>query len=107
MPDTKISADPDAGTLDGTEIVPVVSGGANERTTTQAIANLGGGSATGAIVTNSGSQNLLHNTPAYLTFDTEVVDDAAYFSGGAPDRFTIADAGWYAIAGGAQFSSNG
>jgi hypothetical protein len=43
LPDTKISADPDAGTLDGTEIVPVVSGGANERTTTQAIANLAAG----------------------------------------------------------------
>jgi hypothetical protein len=43
LPDTKISDDPSAGTLDGTEIVPVVAGGANKRTTAQAIADLGGG----------------------------------------------------------------
>lgn len=44
MADTKISADAAVGTLDGTEIVPVVSGGANGRTTTQAIADLGSAS---------------------------------------------------------------
>lgn len=43
MADTKISAETAAGTLDGTEIVPVVKGGANRRTTTQDIADLGGG----------------------------------------------------------------
>lgn len=37
---TKISALTAAGTLDGTEIVPVVQGGTTERTTTQAIADL-------------------------------------------------------------------
>jgi len=107
MPDTKISALSDAGALTGSEIVPLANGAANERTTTQAIADLGGGEAAmGAVVTNSGSQNLLNNTPTFLTFDTEVVDDAAYFAPGTPDRFTITDAGWYAVAGGAHFSSN-
>lgn len=42
MSDQKISDDPSAGTLTGAEIVPVVSGGANKRTTTQAIADLVG-----------------------------------------------------------------
>jgi hypothetical protein len=42
MADTKISACPSAGTLDGTEIVPVVRPGANYRTTTGDIANLNG-----------------------------------------------------------------
>lgn len=37
MPDTKISADSSAGTLDGTEIVPVVRSGTNLRTTVQEI----------------------------------------------------------------------
>lgn len=48
MPDTKISALSDAGALTGTEIVPLANGGANERTTTQAIADLaaGGGALT-------------------------------------------------------------
>ena len=43
MPDTKISALSDAGALTGTEIVPLANAGANERTTTQAIADLAGG----------------------------------------------------------------
>jgi hypothetical protein len=40
MADIKISALPVSGGLDGTEIVPIVDGGATQRTTTQAIANL-------------------------------------------------------------------
>lgn len=40
MPDTKISALSDAGALAGSEIVPLANGGANERTTTQTIADL-------------------------------------------------------------------
>lgn len=47
MADTKISAETAAGTLDGTEIVPVVKGGANRRTTSQAIADLAGGGGSG------------------------------------------------------------
>jgi hypothetical protein len=50
LADTKISAETDAGTLDGTEIVPVVKGGANRRTTTQAIANRSGGGLFGTIL---------------------------------------------------------
>jgi hypothetical protein len=42
MADTKISAMAAASSLTGTEIVPLLQGGANKRTTTQAIANLGG-----------------------------------------------------------------
>lgn len=37
MADTKISADASAGTLDGTETIPVVAGGANKRTTGAAL----------------------------------------------------------------------
>jgi hypothetical protein len=40
MPDTKISDDPGAGALAGTELVPVVTGGANKTTTTSAIGAL-------------------------------------------------------------------
>ncbi len=43
MTDKKISAMTAADTLDGTEIVPVLQGGANVRTTTQDIADLGSG----------------------------------------------------------------
>ena len=42
MADEKISALPVAGTLDGTEPVPVVKGGVTKQTTTQEIADLGG-----------------------------------------------------------------
>lgn len=45
MADTKISAETAAGTLTGAEIVPVVQSGNNRRTTTQDIADLGGGGA--------------------------------------------------------------
>lgn len=55
MPDTKISALSDAGALTGTEIVPLANGAANERTTTQAIANLGGGGAITLISTQVAS----------------------------------------------------
>lgn len=40
MADTKISGMSEAAALDGTEVVPVVQGGANVKTTTQAIANI-------------------------------------------------------------------
>ena len=42
MADTKISAMTSAAALDGTELVPVVQGGANVKATTQAIADLAG-----------------------------------------------------------------
>lgn len=52
MPDQKISQDPSAGTLDGTEVVPVVAAGVNKKTTVddikdrvQATINIDGGSA--------------------------------------------------------------
>ena len=40
MADVKISEMGSAGTLDGTELVEVVKGGANKKTTTQDIADL-------------------------------------------------------------------
>ena len=55
MPDTKISAFSDAGALTGAEIVPLAGGGANERTTTQAIADLGGGGGMTLLQTLTGS----------------------------------------------------
>lgn len=45
MADSKISDLTAASALDGTEIVPIVQGGSTDRTTTQAIADLAGGSA--------------------------------------------------------------
>lgn len=53
MPDTKISDLPDAGALTGSELVPLAGGGANERTTTQAIADLGGGGAISLVATRT------------------------------------------------------
>lgn len=43
MPNTKTSDETAAGTLDGTELVRIVQGGNNRRTTAQLIADLGGG----------------------------------------------------------------
>lgn len=52
MADEKISQMPDASALDGSELVPVVQGGANVKTTTAAIAALAPGSAQSVYVRN-------------------------------------------------------
>lgn len=54
MPDTKISNDPAAGTLTGTELIPGVQSGANVRINAVDIAALGGGTpAVGSVVNAS------------------------------------------------------
>jgi len=66
MADTKISAMTAAAALDGTEIVPIVQGGANVRTTTQDIADLAAGGTDRSLivridpanVTKDGSNNI-------------------------------------------------
>lgn len=55
MSNQKISDDPSAGTLTGAEIVPVVTGGVNKRTTTQAIADLAAG---GSVPTGTGFRHV-------------------------------------------------
>ena len=63
MADTKISAETSAGALDGTEIVPVVRGTgspptySNLRTTTQDIADLGGGGGALSLVSTLTANN--------------------------------------------------
>lgn len=47
----KISAEPAAGSLDGSEVVPLLKSGANKQTTTQAIANLAPATPPGSIPT--------------------------------------------------------
>lgn len=61
MADTKISAETAASALTGAEIVPVVQGGANRRTTAQDIADLGGGGAMtliGTVAANNTADNI-------------------------------------------------
>lgn len=49
MSDTKTSDEAAAGALDGSELVRIVQGGANAQTTTQDIADLGGGGGAGSL----------------------------------------------------------
>lgn len=53
MTNSKITAMTAAAALTGAEIVPVTQGGSNVRTTTQAIANLGGGGGTWGSITGT------------------------------------------------------
>lgn len=55
MSDQKISLMPAAGSLTGSELVPIVQGGGNARTTAQDIANLAGGGAGIPFATASGT----------------------------------------------------
>jgi len=70
MANKKITQLPSAGTLDGTEIVPLVKNGITSQTTTQDIADLGGGGGTFTDVENTqtitGTSIILPNTPNFI-----------------------------------------
>lgn len=67
MADQKISARTAAGTLTGAEIVPVIQSGADRRTTTQDIADLGTGEVITAKISISSAEILaLNSTPKTL-----------------------------------------
>lgn len=70
MTGTKISDMPAAASLDGTEIVPLLQSGANKRTTTQAIADLGGGGGGGpqlaTVAVSQADLLALHSSPKIL-----------------------------------------
>ena len=66
----KLSSYPDAGTLDGTETVPLIVDGANKTTTAQEIADLASG---GGVVESSGSFSL-----TFSTFASDISVDFEY-----------------------------
>lgn len=51
----------------------------------------------GAVVTRAAVQSVATGTPTALSFDTEVIDDNAFFSGGDPTKLTAPSTGWYVI----------
>lgn len=94
MANTKISALPSAGTLSGTEIVPVVGGGATKRTTTQAIADLGGGG--GSLAWTQIGVNADIPVETYLVInETDVVSQLL-----SPDDYTQSALSYMAVSAG-------
>jgi hypothetical protein len=86
MPNKKISQLAVAGSLTGTELVPVVQSGVTVQTTTQDIADLGGG---GAVETVTG--NGVNNTDPLNPIVTPLLSDIATNNGGFLDDAPIAD----------------
>jgi hypothetical protein len=72
MPDLKISELPASDALTGVELVELVQGGVNKRTTTQDIADLGGG---GSVTSVSGTTDRITSTGGA----TPVIDISATF----------------------------
>ncbi len=95
MADTKISAMPNASTLDGTELVPLVQSGANVKATVEDI---------NAVITNHGSfYSVLDQNYVANTANAVIVENTAFSQGisvvGNTD-ITIANPGTYNL----QFS---
>lgn len=83
MADIKISALSSAGALAGTEAVPIVQSGATVKTTTQAIANLGGGGAAKPLPFVGTAPSAGWTRPALATFSTWLNQDTDTTSDGA------------------------
>lgn len=79
MANVKISNLPAAGALTGTEIVPVVTGGATKRTTVSAIAGLGA-PRTGWTVSRVANQSIPNGFVTDIIWDTEVQDTPGNFT---------------------------
>lgn len=82
MADLKISELATESPLAGTELVEVVTGGINKKTTTQDIADLGGGggtwgSITGTLSSQTDLQNALNAKQALVNSATALVDAAS------------------------------
>lgn len=75
MPNKKISELTTASALSGTELVEVVQGGENRQTTTQDIANLGGGAGTAVeTVTGEYVDNTDPENPVITGIDAAIAD---------------------------------
>ncbi len=89
MANEKISAMTNAGTLTGAELVPIVQGGANVKTTTQDIANLGGGGVLAGglgisldTITNPGTTAINNTGTIVQPGTTGAVGAGVYIKGG-------------------------
>jgi hypothetical protein len=103
MPDLKISELAAASALTGTELVELVQGGVNKRTTTQEIADLGGGSVPDASETVKGIIEIA--TPAEVITGTDttrsVTAEGVHSKVvGVQDLFIPASAMWPTITNG-------
>jgi hypothetical protein len=83
MPDLPISQLPQADTLDGSELVPVVQAGTTKFTSAQAIADLGGGG--GAFAT---ALALINNVGDFIQAYHPGVDSVTW-SCGAPGEYQV------------------
>lgn len=100
MADQKISAMPDAATLTGSELVPLVQSGANVKATVSALRLFGaayGGFSDATDQTGSISAGTA------VTFDTVDVADGITLASGS--RLTVPDAGVYSLQFSIQFKN--
>ena len=100
MADTKISAMPNAGTLDGTEFVPLVQSGANVKVTLDDV--LAYDRAYGAW-SDSTDQTGSISAGTAMTFNTQDVSDGITLSGGS--QFVVPSDGVYDLQFSAQFKN--
>lgn len=101
MSDKKISALPVAGTLGGTEIVPVVKGGTTKRTTTADIAALGGGGGGGLLPWTQIGVNADMPVETYLIInETDTVSQVI-----SPDDYTQSSLSYVAASAGSIIQS--
>lgn len=90
MADTKISALSAAGTLDGTESVPLVKGGANVKTTASDIAKLGKPAHRGCLAYKTADQTLNLSSDTAITFAGESYDtDNIHSTSSNTSRLTV------------------
>lgn len=100
MADTKISAMPNAGTLDGTEFVPLVQSGANVKVTLDDV--LAYDRAYGAW-SDSTDQTGSISAGTAMTFNAQDVSDGITLSGGS--QFVVPSDGVYDLQFSAQFKN--
>lgn len=105
--DKKISQLTTAGALDGSETLEVVQGGANKKTTTQDIADLGGGGVTDGdkgdvVVSSSGTVWTVESASATAAGKVELATPAEVLTGTDTARAAtaegIAKSRWYGFA---------
>lgn len=100
MADTKISAMPDAGTLDGTEFVPLVQSGANVKIT---VDNLAAYDRAYGAWSSSQDQTGSVSAGTAMTFNSTDVSDGIVLSGA--NQFDVPNDGIYDLQFSAQFKN--
>lgn len=98
MADQKISAMPSAATLDGTELVPLVQGGANVQTTLQTLRAFD--DAYGAFSSSNDQSGSVSAGTAMTFTSTDIADGVTLVSG---SRLTVPNNGIYNVQFSAQF----